>query len=339
MKIEYHSFFDPFDDAAREALLSSAEHLIRGPGECIFEEGDTPDALYLVLEGEIEVNRRTPDGQTVMLARIGPGDCLGEMGVFDGEKRSASAHTVGQTRLGRIPAAALLAIVRSQPGDTVIQLLHTLSSRLRKSNEEFLQVVFNAERHRLLLQCCGSLARWNERATEATAPTALAGAWQAVLDGQHELHPEAVPVAHCLAALADRHRCRLAAADISLELTPCDGAIQVDRQAIETVLDNLLLNAGELWDGQRATHIGITTLWRPSEVEVTISDNGPGIEPSLRDRACAPFATSRPAEALGLGLAICQSVVEAHGGTLRLLSPTEGGTTVLLTLPTASSGT
>jgi signal transduction histidine kinase len=333
MKIEYHSFFAPFDDAARNTLLGTAEHLIRGPGACIFEEGDAPDALYLVLEGEIEVTRRTPDGLTVMLARIGPGDCLGEMGVFDGEKRSASAHTVGQTRLARLPAAALLSIVGSQPGNTVIQLLHTLSSRLRKSNEEFLQVVFNAERHRLLQQCCGSLERWS--ADAAATPTQLAAAWSAVLDGKREMRPEPVTVERCLTALATRHTSRLAALGVSLEITPCDGAIQVDREAIDTVLDNLLLNAGEVWDTRRATRITVTTLWRPSQVEITVSDNGPGIDPALRDRACAPFATSRPAEALGLGLAICQSFIEAHGGTLRLLSPTEGGTTALLTLPMA----
>jgi len=332
MKVEHHSFFDPFDEPAREALLGAAEHLIRGPGECLFEEGDEPDALYLILDGEIEVSRVAPDGQTVTLARIGPGDCLGEMGVFDGQKRSASARTVGQVRLARIPAPAVLTTVGSQPGNTVIQLLHTLSARLRKANEEYLHVVFNAERQRMLRQSCGSLMRWSGTSTSGTS--ALADGWQAVLDDTCTLHPEPISITEAFAVLEGRYASLLSGHGVTLEVTPCDGAFHVDPIWLYVILENLLLNASEAWPTGRATHIGITALWRPSEIEITIADNGPGIPAHLSDRACAPFVTSRPNEALGLGLAVCQTLIEAHNGTLRLLSPTGGGTTVLLTLPT-----
>ncbi|WP_409410844.1 ATP-binding protein [Bradyrhizobium sp. sBnM-33] len=66
-----------------------------------------------------------------------------------------------------------------------------------------------------------------------------------------------------------------------------------------------------------------------------MSDNGPGIDPDLGDDAIAAFATTKP-DGLGLGLSLSRSVIEAHGGELRIES-TKHGTTASFTLPAVPS--
>ena len=69
----------------------------------------------------------------------------------------------------------------------------------------------------------------------------------------------------------------------------------------------------------------------PGFVAVEVCDNGPGLTAELRENIFKPFATSK-SQGMGLGLSICQTIVEAHGGTVRAISPPEGGTCFLFTL-------
>ncbi len=71
---------------------------------------------------------------------------------------------------------------------------------------------------------------------------------------------------------------------------------------------------------------------RPSEVEIGVADNGPGIDASLADRLFQPLTTSKQ-EGLGLGLSICASIVEAHGGRIWLQSQAAGATEFRFSLP------
>src|SRR5262249_58467961 len=82
--------------------------------------------------------------------------------------------------------------------------------------------------------------------------------------------------------------------------------------------------------------IGITAyrLDAPPHVEIGVSDNGPGVDRELADRLFEPLATSKEA-GLGLGLPICLSIVESHGGRLWLPSPEAGAPGVRFFLPPA----
>jgi PAS domain S-box-containing protein len=111
-------------------------------------------------------------------------------------------------------------------------------------------------------------------------------------------------------------------------------AVFADRVQLQQVLLNLLLNACDAMaagtSGQKL--LTITTVeTETGDVELSVADHGTGIAPHEMDRVFEPFVTSKP-HGLGLGLAICRSIVTAHGGKLWANNNAEGGATFHLTL-------
>jgi signal transduction histidine kinase len=69
-------------------------------------------------------------------------------------------------------------------------------------------------------------------------------------------------------------------------------------------------------------------------VRLQISDNGPGMSLEVRQRAFEPLFTTKPAGlGTGLGLPLCKTIAEAHGGPIRIESARGGGTAVQVVLP------
>ncbi|MBX3159265.1 MAG: PAS domain S-box protein [Deltaproteobacteria bacterium] len=125
-----------------------------------------------------------------------------------------------------------------------------------------------------------------------------------------------------------RHRARLVR-----EVEPDLPAVRGHDGRLEQVWVNLLVNALQSLDGDDpCIEVAVT---RPSQgrIAVAIRDNGRGIPAEYRDRIFEPFFTTKPAgEGLGLGLAVCKSIVEGCGGTIELASELGHGTTVTVTL-------
>ncbi len=103
-------------------------------GTEIFVEGQEADAAFLVLEGQVEVRKRTDDGHKVM-ATLGNGDVLGEMALFGGELRSADAVAVTDTKVFRVSRDEFQN--RLSGIDPVLRRMVTiLVARLRDATEE-----------------------------------------------------------------------------------------------------------------------------------------------------------------------------------------------------------
>jgi two-component system sensor kinase FixL len=66
-------------------------------------------------------------------------------------------------------------------------------------------------------------------------------------------------------------------------------------------------------------------------IEISVGDTGPGISPEVRENLFQPF-TSTKSQGMGVGLSICRTIIEAHGGWLRVESAPESGTTFAFTL-------
>jgi PAS domain S-box-containing protein len=116
-----------------------------------------------------------------------------------------------------------------------------------------------------------------------------------------------------------------------------DGAVvRGDRVLLEQVLVNLIHNAMHAMRDQPPRRRGIELAAARTEngVRIAVIDEGPGIPPEQLDQVFAPFFTTRP-DGLGLGLNICRTIVEAHGGCMTALNRAGGGAAFSFTLPTA----
>ena len=84
-------------------LSTESPHAIRRehfePNETIFREGDLGDSLYIILDGEVEITRDVPGQSDVPLARLGRGECFGEMGLVRRMPRSATVRTATRVNL------------------------------------------------------------------------------------------------------------------------------------------------------------------------------------------------------------------------------------------------
>jgi len=114
------------------------------------------------------------------------------------------------------------------------------------------------------------------------------------------------------------------------QIPKCEG----DSQSLSQVLVNLIENACDAVSEQG--NVWVTTSLRGDVIEVSVRDDGPGIPSEFLPRLTEPFFTTKePGKGMGLGLAVANSVVERHGGTIAF-SNGDPGAVVTVTLPLRS---
>ena len=147
-----------------------------------------------------------------------------------------------------------------------------------------------------------------------------------------------VPAAFIEAAV-DTVRLAADAKSIRLELAldPGAGPVTGDPNRLQQVVWNLLSNAIKFTPQGGRVRVGLAQV--DSHIEISVTDTGIGIEPEFIDHVFERFrqanaSTTRTQGGLGLGLSIVKSLVELHGGTIRVTSPGKGrGTTFTIRLP------
>jgi C4-dicarboxylate-specific signal transduction histidine kinase len=115
-------------------------------------------------------------------------------------------------------------------------------------------------------------------------------------------------------------------------------AVKADRTQLQQVILNLILNAVQAMSesGQDVRELQISTeANQPDGVTVSVRDSGPGMRPENLDRLFDPFYTTKSA-GMGMGLAICRSIVEGHGGRIWATANVPRGATFYFTLPAAA---
>jgi signal transduction histidine kinase len=119
------------------------------------------------------------------------------------------------------------------------------------------------------------------------------------------------------------------------QLAAGDRPVMGDRVQLQQVLLNLIVNGAQAMSAvtERARELTVSsTLAEPGSVLVAVEDTGTGLNPAVAQRMFEPFFTTK-SDGLGMGLAICRSIIEAHGGRLWVSPRAPHGADVRFTVP------
>jgi CRP-like cAMP-binding protein len=138
--------FGGLDDDVLEGLCRTLSILDMDSGAVVFHEGDNGREMFVLLDGEVEVLRRSKRGHETRVAVLGPGDWFGEMSILDVLPRSATARVVAPSRLLRLTAHELDALYRRDLRAyalLVLNIAREMSRRLRVADGLLAELVNN----------------------------------------------------------------------------------------------------------------------------------------------------------------------------------------------------
>ena len=127
---------------------------------------------------------------------------------------------------------------------------------------------------------------------------------------------------------------------VTLEFPDSSIFYSFDSSRMERALSNIITNAVQAME-ENHTHeprLLITTRQRQDQIQLSISDNGPGIPADVQDRIFEPLFSTKPF-GIGLGMPAVQQIVQLHHGDIEIVSAPGSGTTVTLWLPVRSENT
>lgn len=127
-------FFQLLNDEERATLAGLLEVQQFAEGTSLFHCGDAGEALYIVRQGRVQIFVETAEGQRIDVGDNGPGELFGEISLFDGGPRTASAMAVEATEVVVMDRGDLLELVQRHP-HAALALLTIMGQRLRATDE------------------------------------------------------------------------------------------------------------------------------------------------------------------------------------------------------------
>jgi two-component system sensor kinase FixL len=122
--------------------------------------------------------------------------------------------------------------------------------------------------------------------------------------------------------------------EVHYHIDPHLDRVLVDRVQTQQVIVNLVRNAIDAMEGQRRAQVDVSTKVEGGMAVVSIADNGPGLDESVAAKLFQPFVTTKAA-GMGVGLSICRTIVEAHGGRIWTEANPGGGAVFRFSVPLA----
>jgi two-component system sensor kinase FixL len=111
----------------------------------------------------------------------------------------------------------------------------------------------------------------------------------------------------------------------------------IDKIQIQQVLLNLVRNATDAMSPRGHGKLSIVVRRADNMAEISVTDDGPGLSESVRSKLFQPFVTSKPT-GMGVGLSVCRTIVEAHGGKIWAEDARSGGVVFRFTVPVPETG-
>lgn len=346
-------------------LADSATVLHFADEAIIFDEGALPDALYLVLSGEVAFHKRLPDASLLQVSTSGPGEYFGEVGIFTHELRSLRAVASGEVDLARVPKDALLEYVRDLPGPLeyllqgIIRHLHTTTGHYVEEmiHKERMAIVGNMM-HTIIHDfknpfCLISLSAQLLRQKTAGDPNLqrlcnnieeqvnrmvhMTNELAEYARGNAEMRKQRLHLRELLAEFQELHSPLFHHPQVRVRVNVPAVHLEGEKHKLFRVFENLITNAIEaMEDGIGLVELGGQVDHAEQQVEITVRDNGNGIPPEIRDRFFEPFISMGKRHGTGLGSAIVKSIVDAHNGQIRFETATGEGTIIYMRFPLAS---
>lgn len=116
-------------DIAVEALLNEGTVMRCSSGYLVFQDGDIGDEAYFILDGQVGIKLQAPGGEYILRRTLDRGMLLGEIALFTGGRRSATAEVINNAELLRISREMFTNLIQAWP-QIAIALLGALSERL-----------------------------------------------------------------------------------------------------------------------------------------------------------------------------------------------------------------
>ncbi len=284
--------------------------------------------------GRVVVGQRK-DGTTFPI-ELAVGEVkAGEQTLFTGFVRDLTEHQERERRLHEVQSELIHMSRLSELGQMVSTLAHEVNQPLtaihnylqagqhlaaageaEKAQSLFAKAVEQSERASAIIRRLREFVRKGETAR------------------RRENLGKIVEEASALSLVGQKaHRMR-----VSMRLDPAVAWVVVDKVQIQQVLFNLVRNAVEaMAECERCDIVIATAASENGMVEISVADTGPGLSAEVRARLFQPFVTTKPG-GMGVGLSICRSIVESHGGRMSAHANPGGGTVFRFTVPGETAG-
>ena len=219
-----------------------------------------------------------------------------------GELAASIAHEINQ------PLAAIVS-----QGSAGLRWLKRDAPELEEAREAFGQIVSNGQRAADVIRGLRALAK-------------KSGPQITTLDIDDTIR-EVLALTH---GEMQRHGVAL-----RTDLVAGNQPVMGDRVQLQQVVVNLILNAIDALKAvtERSRELTVSSVvTEPGNILISVEDSGPGLDPAVGQRIFEPFVTTKP-DGLGMGLSICRSIIDAHGGRLWVSAGVPHGTLFRFTVP------
>jgi two-component system sensor kinase FixL len=345
--IDEHCLIESVNPAAERMFGYPAEEVIGRNVACLMpspyrEEHDAYVARYLrtgerrIIGIGREVLGQRKDGSIFPLElAVGEVQAVGRR-IFAGFVRDVSARERAEQRLRELQAELVHVSRLSAMGEMASALAHELNQPLTaimnyaQATRRLANGIDDERRAALV----GLLEKTSQQASRAGQ--IISRLRQFVAKGETERMLEdvnaVVEEASALALIGTAGRGIAVRRDLTPKLPP----VLVDKIQIHQVITNLIRNSVDALAAVERPQILIRTRRAgPHQVEISVADTGPGLEPEVAARLFQPFVTTKPG-GMGIGLSICRSIVEAHGGKLWASDNPGGGAVFSMSLPVSA---